>query len=233
MEVSKQDNLLKVIVEEYIQSANPVGSSLIVEKYFPDLSSATIRNYMADLEEEGLIYQPHISAGRLPTAAGYRRYVDLLASGWQVSGKKKKVIDDLSSRIESDEAGIKMLAKGLAEVSENAVLVGFGPLNVYYTGISNLFRQPEFLEQGSVYSMSEVIDHLDEVMSLIFHQLSAEKVEILIGKENPFGEMCSVVLTKYSIGKSEGIIGILGPSRMDYRENGGLISQIKEILAKI
>ena len=63
----RRDNLLKIIVEEYIKSANPIGSSLIVNKYFKDVSSATIRNDMARLEEEGLIYasiaQMYIDSG--------------------------------------------------------------------------------------------------------------------------------------------------------------------------
>ena len=232
MEAGHQDNLLKVIVDEYIKSASPVSSSLIVEKYFPELSSATIRNHMADLEEAGLIAQPHTSAGRVPTALGYGRYVDFLAGDFQASGRNKKILHDLSENASADELGIKLLAKALAEVSNNAVLVGFGPLDVYYTGISNLFRQPEFLEQAFVYSMSEVIDHLDEAMSRIFHQIDGE-VKILIGDENPFGGMCSVVLARYKLKGEEGIIGILGPSRMDYRENGGLIKQVQEILARI
>jgi transcriptional regulator of heat shock response len=232
MEINKKDNLLKAIVEEYVKSASPVSSSLVVEKYFPDLSSATIRNYMADLEEEGMIHQPHTSAGRLPTVSGYKHYIDLLQAGYQVSNKNKKILNDLASKIVADESGVKMLAKSLVEVSDNAVLVGFGPLNVYYTGISNLFRQPEFLEQGLVYSMSEVIDHLDEAMSRIFHQIGDE-AKILIGEENPFGEMCSVVLVKYHLRDSEGIVGILGPNRMDYLENAGLLKYVQEILGKI
>ena len=71
----RQNNLLKVVIEEYVDSASPVGSSLIVSKYFQDLSSATIRNDMAELEKQGLIFQPHPSAGRVPTITGYRKYL--------------------------------------------------------------------------------------------------------------------------------------------------------------
>ena len=192
---SRKDNLLKIIVEEYIDSAEPVGSGLIAQKYFKDLSSATIRNDMAELEEEGLIHQPHTSAGRVPTLAGYRYYLDNFVSEGKISGKSKKDLDELSKDLTSDRESVKSLAKSLAEISNEAVLIGFSSSDVYYTGISNLFRQPEFAEQDIVYSISEIIDHLDEVMANIFDRVEG-RAQILIGRDNPFGESSSVVLVK-------------------------------------
>jgi heat-inducible transcriptional repressor len=70
--------LLQYIVDEYVASAQPVGSNTLAEKYRIGVSSATIRNEMAALEDEGLVVQPHTSAGRIPTDAGYRYYVEAL-----------------------------------------------------------------------------------------------------------------------------------------------------------
>jgi heat-inducible transcriptional repressor len=78
MLTERRQQLLQYIIDEYVGTAQPVGSGALVEKYHLPLSSATIRNEMAKLEEEGYIGQPHTSAGRVPTARGYRYYVEAL-----------------------------------------------------------------------------------------------------------------------------------------------------------
>ncbi len=74
----RKKKILSSVVEDYIESAEPVGSKTLVEKYHLDYSSATIRNEMKLLEEEGYLEQPHVSAGRIPSTKGYRYYVDNL-----------------------------------------------------------------------------------------------------------------------------------------------------------
>lgn len=235
----RQDNLLKLIVEEHVHSAAPVSSALIAEKYLTDVSSATVRNDMADLEERGLIYQPHTSAGRVPTADGYRYYLDKFVLAGEIASAEKNIgaghagevsTADLSMENsgQDDRENAKSLAKKLAEISGEAVLIGFGPMDVYYTGLSRLFRQPEFVSQGLVYSMSEVIDHLDEVMAKVFYRIDAE-VKVLLGPDNPFGESAAAVLAKCVLGRLECLIGILGPNRMDYQKNIEFIKQIQKI----
>jgi heat-inducible transcriptional repressor len=78
MVTERRRKLLQIIVDEYVRSAQPVGSNALVEKYRLGVSSATVRNDMAALEEEGYIAQPHTSAGRVPTDSGYRYYVESL-----------------------------------------------------------------------------------------------------------------------------------------------------------
>ncbi|MEK7653375.1 MAG: hypothetical protein AAB358_02770 [Patescibacteria group bacterium] len=229
---NRKYNLLKAIVEEYVASAEPVGSSLIAEKYFKDLSSATIRNDMAELEEEDLIYQPHPSAGRVPTHRGYKYYLENFVHQGKISGKSKRELDKASKDLTPDRESVKSLAKSLAEISHGAVLIGFSPSDAYYTGIANIFRQPEFAEQNLVYSISEMIDRLDEVMSEIFSRIG-DRPQILIGDNNPFGNTASVVLVKYHSGDNVGLIGILGPSRMDYQGNLGLIEYAQSILSDL
>ena len=78
MVTERRRRLLQHIVDEYVRSAQPVGSNALVDRYKLGVSSATVRNDMAALEEEGYIAQPHTSAGRVPTDAGYRYYVETL-----------------------------------------------------------------------------------------------------------------------------------------------------------
>src|SRR6266568_828239 len=75
MDVRHREVLIAVI-REYVDSAEPVGSRVLAKRHFPNLSPATIRNAMADLEEMGYLAQPHTSAGRVPTDKAYRFYVD-------------------------------------------------------------------------------------------------------------------------------------------------------------
>ncbi|MFA6422191.1 MAG: hypothetical protein WCV92_02230 [Candidatus Buchananbacteria bacterium] len=224
----RKDEVLNSIVEEYIKTAVPVSSSLIVEKYFTDLSSATVRNDMSELEEMGLIFQPHTSAGRIPTVNGYKRYLKSInIDDWyDVPLKIKKGINEVLGFEEHD---IKVMAKLLAEMSGGAILIGFSPMNVYYTGISNIFRQPEFREQSIIFSISEIIDHLDEVMNLIFHQVD-DNLKIFLGDDNPFGELTSAVAVKCQVKKNDILVGILGPNRMDYKQNVSLLKYIQKTI---
>ncbi|MFA5076710.1 MAG: hypothetical protein WC480_04845 [Patescibacteria group bacterium] len=225
--------LLHSIIQEYIQTAVPVGSSALVEKYHLDVSPATVRNEMMELEKAGYIYQPHTSAGRMPTEQGYQFYLDNFLLAKQVSVGQQKDLDKLIKKsTDESEQLIKNLAKGLAEMAGQSVVVGFGPQDVYYTGLSNLFAQPEFSESQLVYNMSLVVDHLDEVMNKIFVTVT-DQPEIIIGAKNPFGNICASILTKYKLGRREGMIGILGPMRMDYNANLGLVTYARELINSI
>ena len=77
----RKERILKAVVEEYTRNARPVASETLLREYGMSVSSATIRNEMAELEAEGYIYQPHTSAGRIPSEQGYRYFVQPLDAG--------------------------------------------------------------------------------------------------------------------------------------------------------
>ena len=77
---ARKEKILRWVVQQYVETRRPVGSQMIASEALPDVSSATIRNIMAELEEEGFLYQPHTSGGRIPTDKAYRYYVDYLAN---------------------------------------------------------------------------------------------------------------------------------------------------------
>ena len=93
-DVSEERRLavLRAIVQDYVHTSEPVGSKALVERHHLGVSAATVRNDMAALEEEGLIHAPHTSAGRVPTDAGYRMFVDRLSSVKPMSGAEKAAI---------------------------------------------------------------------------------------------------------------------------------------------
>lgn len=223
----RQKKLLKYIVEDYIKEAQPVGSGEIAERHFSDLSSATIRNEMAELEHLGLLYQPYTSAGRVPTDLGYRYYVQFFTDDVKISVKDQKEIDEL--KLQADRESIKTLAKKLSDLSSGAVMVAFSSGDIYYTGISNLFAQPEFNLSGWICSMSEIIDSLDNILSKLYFT-AGEAPEARIGDTNPFGDLASSIIFKASFNRQDLLLGILCPLRMDYRRNLAIMNYLKELI---
>lgn len=123
----REKQILKCIVQNFILTANPVGSRIISKKYQLGLSPASIRNVMADLEEMGLIYHPHTSAGRIPTDLGYRIYVDLLMEEPHLNPQVKRKIDREINRdlIEDEEELLKIASRILGKISSQLALVSY------------------------------------------------------------------------------------------------------------
>lgn len=123
----REKRILKCIVQNFVLTANPVGSRVISKKYQLGLSPASIRNVMADLEEMGLIYHPHTSAGRVPTDLGYRVYVDLLMEEPQLAPQlKKKINREINlEKIEDDEELLKIASRILGKISSQLALVTY------------------------------------------------------------------------------------------------------------
>ena len=113
--------ILQAIIRNYLETGEPVGSRTISKYTDLKLSSATIRNEMADLEEMGLIMQPHTSAGRIPTDAGYRLYVDnMLGSERQQVEAMKNVLLQKQDRLENL---LQQVAKLLAANTQYASMI--------------------------------------------------------------------------------------------------------------
>lgn len=217
---------LKLIVENYIATAEPIGSQFLVEKGKLDVSGATARNEMHALEEEGYLTHPHTSAGRIPTEAGYRYYVEHII---EPTTLKKRVQTDLENTVRGDGKSadlIKMVARYIADESSTAVLVAFGSDNVYYTGISQLFQQVEFRDYAETISVSTIFDHCEDHVDDLYEATNQEPVRVLIGQENPLGASCSAVLTRLG---GERILTVLGPMRMDYAKNIAMSRFVREL----
>lgn len=220
----RQAELLKQIIKIYIRTAEPVGSIYLSDK-IGNVSSATIRNEMMELEEGGWIYQPHTSAGRVPTTKAYRFFVEnFIKEGQEDKTTEKELLEKTRRSQKEDKA--KSLAKAVAEMTEEAVVVAFNPNQFYYTGLSFLFSQPEFREQARVTSISQILDHGEEVIPQILEILD-KKSKVLIGEENPFGVQCSFITAPIY---KKGMFGILGPVRMDYEKGVSLINIAQKIL---
>ncbi len=116
--------ILKAVVQDYIRTAEPVGSRTVAKHCGLGLSAATIRNAMADLEEMGFLFQPHTSAGRVPTEQGLRYYIDNLLEKEDLSWGEQIAIEEGLSKPSADLAGIlKKAVNVLAKISGHAAII--------------------------------------------------------------------------------------------------------------
>ncbi|MFV0428214.1 MAG: heat-inducible transcriptional repressor HrcA [Arachnia sp.] len=118
-------SVLKAIVTDYVASREPVGSKALVERHDFDVSSATVRNDMAVLEDEGYIMQPHTSAGRIPTDKGYRLFVDKLATIKPLSGAERRAIDTfMTGALDVDDL-VTRTVRLLAQLTRQVAIVQY------------------------------------------------------------------------------------------------------------
>jgi heat-inducible transcriptional repressor len=121
--------VLRAIVEDYISTNEPVGSKGLVDRHNLGVSPATIRNDMAALEEDGLIVAPHTSAGRVPTDAGYRMFVDRLTSLKPLSGAERRAIETfLDGAVDLDDV-LHRAVRTLAQITRNVAVVQYPSLS--------------------------------------------------------------------------------------------------------
>jgi len=214
--------ILNTIIKEHIRTGAPVGSGVLVDKYKLNVSPATVRNEMADLENEGYIRQPHTSAGRIPTEKAYNLYIEDLVSKKLKSRDEELLKNCLTTR---DESSFKQVAKAMAQISGVAIFWSDQEHDLQYTGMSNLFHQPEFSQVDLIYDISEVMDEMEEAIDQVIATLETGE-KIMIGSNNPFSKDCGTILVKYKKGNNVGMFGILGPMRMDYEKNLELVRYV-------
>jgi heat-inducible transcriptional repressor len=231
----RQIEILSAIIEQYAEVASPVGSNLLAKVF--NVSSATIRAEMAELERGGYIAQPHTSAGRVPTDKGYRLYVNRLTEDPQPtaipSGRRGERA--LSARVQAGgmpEQTIRSAVDTLVELTHNLGLATIGN-QLYMSGLSNLFGQPEFIQAGQVQAVASLLDNLEPWLR---EAAPNQPLSVYIGRENPIGRAagCSLVISRFRSPFSDrSYIGTLGPTRQSYKEVMTLVRHAGEELEEV
>jgi len=236
MSEERRKKVLKEIIKQFIQTAEPVGSKTLLVSYKFFVSPATIRNDMTILEEEGYIFQPHTSAGRIPTDKGYRIYVDEMADYNKARQEAQSVLNQIRKEFKVEKMREKLYdAVSLLARASNLVSFATTPDNprTFFLGMSNVLRQPEFSE-NTVHA-SEVLEVLEKSDNFVLTlpTLNIEDTtKTFIGEENliPQIQSCSIIVNTYKKDGFTGYFGILGPKRMNYAFNIVLIDEIKKLL---
>ena len=239
----RQEKILNKIIKEYIRTARPVGSDFLEQKYRLDICPATIRNEMKELTKTGYLFQPHTSAGRIPTSRAYRFFVDSVLEECENKdlknfSKSRKTAKNpfFQKKRNTEERGadsVKFFIKNLAEQSSGLAFVYFLKNNIFITeGWTVVFKNPEFKEKEFLQDFLEQFEILEGKMKDVFDMIENENFDICIGKEKSIldSENLSLILSKNPV--RERLFGILGPSRMPYEKNIILINSLTEELEK-
>ena len=232
----RQKHILSAVVELYTETALPVGSQALLAHFDFPVSAATLRSDMVALEKAEYLYQPHTSAGRIPTDAGYRIYVEEMMGDKDLSREDQRRLQKelLIMRAKQARMG-RSTAKLLSALSGNLAVSGIIDKDEMYDfGMKELLEKPEFQEIDELCRLVETLDSLDEKLDGLIVKLADGETHIFIGDENPIDGInnCSMVVAPYHNKKGErGMLAIIGPKRMDYAKNKSLIEYMKKLLS--
>ncbi len=234
----RQENILFASIGEYIRTGEPVASVDLKRRFRFSFSPATIRGELVTLSYEGLLSQPHTSAGRVPTDAGYRWYVDMIEAererDW--SGSAKDIRREGFKEFEPLDDLDDFFRKSMESFSEivEALVVG-GVMNesepLHKSGFRRGLGDPEFSEEEARNDFGELIDSIDQDVRKLVRSHRGAYFEIFIGEENPIPEArhYSMMVKKIRDHESEGLLAILGPKRMHYDKGLALLQAIEEL----
>lgn len=232
----RQRLILAAIIEQHAEIAAPVGSVMLAKLF--GVSSATIRSEMARLEELGYIEQPHTSAGRIPTDAGYRFYVNAineaqLEQPQQLPDRSARAIEArVSTYGDRADRAIRSAVDSLVELTQNLGLATIGD-ELYLSGIGNLFSQPEFLQGEHAQQVARLLDNLEPWLR---EAKPNEPLNVYIGSENPVGKSsgATLIISRFRSPYSDNsYIGVLGPTRQSYAKVMRLVRQTGAMLEEI
>ena len=215
----RQVQILKAVVEEYMQTADPVGSETLDRKYNLGVSPATIRNEMAYLVDLGYLKQPHTSAGRIPSPVAIRLYIDemmkerSLTVAEEVSAKekiweKRHQLGDVL-RIATYELARRTGSIGVAVTDE---------MKIYTSGYSHILDLPEFYDIDVTRTVLSLLDEAQKLMDVFRRSHDEREIHILLGDdfENEYLEPVCVIFTDFQTTQHRGSLGVIGSSRIDY-----------------
>lgn len=227
----RREQILDYVISEYTETAQPVSSSQLLEQYDLPYSSATIRNEMAVLEQDGYLMNVYTSSGRVPTDLGYRYYVNRLKERERVLKQYTQVAAHFLQNLDTmAEIHMKLrtLLLSMASESGNVALGKLSSDIVLQEGLQDFLTHPSF---SSVDFVREALQDLDQVRGHIDEMgegLTKGGYELYIGEENPLEPLhrYSVIVGRCTIDNDDGTIILIGPKSMQYAKNIALVESI-------
>lgn len=235
---SRKKAILARTINKYIKDAMPIASEDIARDFA--LSSATIRNIFAELEEAGYLTHPYTSGGRMPTRKGYRYYVDFLILQMELlGGEKEKIIKEYRKEIKQLEDVLEKTSEIISAITHYTSIVSFleEQDRFFYKGLNLILAQPEFRDIEKTRILIKMIEekqHLLEIINRDFAQ--KEKVRVYIGEELDYPQIedCSLVVSSYRLkSKPLGRLAVLGPMRMEYQHIISALEYVSDMLTEV
>ncbi|MDD3302885.1 MAG: hypothetical protein PHN31_04965 [Candidatus Gracilibacteria bacterium] len=222
-------NILSIIVREYLETGKVLGSKTLLKKYNLGVSSATVRNDMAILEEMNLIYQPYNSAGRLPTTKGLRAFINyLMQQTPDYFLQEKTKTDGINTKNLND-----FVHKLIYELSKNTNEISFLIIEeesmLEYNGIGNFLKRNHGRIGEGIFNIIAMLEDKKNFVNFIKSLPIGQGVSVFIGEENiiPFLKDYTIIMKPIIINGKIGYIGIIGCLKMNYSFN---ISAIRGII---
>jgi len=240
MLTTRRKRVLIALVDEYVESAAPVGSMRIAQHHLRDVSAATIRNELMNLESEGYATSPHTSAGRVPTNTGYQVFVNnlLLRSSFMDENRHMFIgnphLNENELRVLEPEQRLDRILADLSLLTGLlTVLWWIKPDSViHHRGIAQLMAQPEFRDSTSLIPLMQLLEDESGLANLFYSILTGNGLIVKIGIEDKDGRLSSYSVIAELIGKEQakGILAVFGPTRMDYRKAIPALLQAQRLL---
>lgn len=228
---------MNTLIQEYIETAKPIGSVALEKKHNLGICPATIRNEMQRLTDFGYLKQPHTSAGRIPTNKAYRFFVDkLLELDFDPSPLAKGT--EISDEAENIFKFTELVAKKIASASSNLALVYlFDEDFVWKDGWGEVFQNPEFKERDFIEEFIKTVESFEKnIKDFIGQEKKLSEPKVFIGKEKSIlnSKDFSLIVSRTNFPQNEkGLLAILGPKRMAYDKNINLIHSLIKTLEQI
>lgn len=234
---ARKDRVLAIVVDEYVRSVTPISSNLIVQGYALDVSPATVRSILAELEEEGFLMHPHTSAGRVPTQRGYRYFVDHLMNEIHLLKEERERIQaEYKKGMRELEKLLERTSEVISDITHYTSIVSIDGENKIYTkGISNVVGFPEFQDFKKVQQIVHTLEEKERMLEVINRDLE-KKIQVFIGSEIACTEMenCSLAVSQFKTEKGpSGRIAILGPTRMDYERVVSTLQYFSQLMKEL
>lgn len=215
----RQIQILKSIIEEYMETAAPVSSEILDKKYHLGVSPATIRNEMVILAKNGFLRQPYTSAGRVPTPMALKFYVHRLMEEKDLSVADEAAIKNRiwDYRTEIDRL-LQEATRVLSERTKSLAVVTTEQGDIYHSGYANILEDPEFFDIDVTKTVLSIIDDFESMNKVFSRALGEDSIHILLGDELgvQFLEPCGLIFTNFQTRKVSGSLGVIGSCRLDY-----------------
>ena len=233
----RKNLILGIVVNEYIRAVNPISSAFIVQEYSLDLSPATIRNILAELEEEEYLTHPHTSAGRVPTENGYRYYVDYLMNEIQLlEEEKKRIKGEYERQIHNLEGILEKTSQAISDLTHYTSIVSVdGDDRIYCKGTSFIVSYHDYHDLNKIRDILITLGEKERILDIINRDLQ-QKIKIYIGHELACSsiEDCSLAVSSYRVNKGlSGRLAVLGPTRMDYPRVVSALDYVSKLMNEI
>ncbi len=215
----RQIQILRAVIEEYLETATPVGSEVLDKKYHLGISPATIRNEMVVLTTQGFLKQPHISAGRVPTPMALKFYVNRLMEEKDLSvadevAVKGKIWD---YRTEANKL-LQETVRVLSEKTQSLAIATTDHGDFYHAGYANILNDPEFYDIDVARTVLSLLDDIEVIKKILNKAVGGEEIHILLGEDLGIQllQSCGFVFADFKTPRLNGHLGVVGSCRLDY-----------------